>query len=48
MLEEEEILRQGNGEGSRRFFVTDFPEKFSRVGEQFFGHEILNISKIDL
>jgi glutamate racemase len=48
VLEEKEMLRQSEEEGSREFFVTDFPEKFSRVGENFLGHEILNISKIDL
>lgn len=48
VLEEKGMLRQGGDGGSREFFVTDFPEKFSRVGESFLGHEILNISKIDL
>ena len=48
ILEEKEMLRQSGEEGSREFFVTDFPEKFSRVGENFLGHEISNISKIDL
>ncbi len=48
VLEEKEMLRQSVEEGSREFFVTDFPEKFSRVGENFLGHEISNITKIDL
>ena len=48
VLEEKEMLRQSGEEGSREFFVTDFPEKFSRVGENFLGHEISNITKIDL
>lgn len=48
VLEEKGMLRRSTDEGSREFFVTDFPEKFSRVGENFLGHEILNISKIDL
>jgi glutamate racemase len=48
VLEEKGILRRSEEEGSREFFVTDFPEKFSRVGEGFLGHEISNIIKIDL
>lgn len=48
VLEEKGMLRQSGEEGSREFFVTDFPEKFSHVGENFLGHKILNISKIDL
>ena len=48
VLEEKEMFRQSAEEGSRDFFVTDFPEKFSCVGENFLGHKILNISKIDL
>jgi len=48
VLEEKGMIRQGCDGGSREFFVTDLPEKFSRVGENFLGHEILNISKIEL
>lgn len=48
VLEEKGMLRQSGEEGSREFYVTDFPEKFSSVGENFLGHEILNISKVDL
>ena len=48
VLEDKGMLRRSGGEGSREFYVTDFPEKFSRVGENFLGHEILNITKIDL
>ncbi len=47
-LREKGMLRQGKGESSREFFVTDLPEKFSRVGERFLGHKISNISKISL
>ncbi len=48
VLEGKGMLRQSEEEGSREFFVTDFPEKFSRVGEKFLDHEINNITKIDL
>lgn len=48
VLESENIHRQENMEASRRFFVTDSPEKFAQIGKRFFGHEIPNITKIDL
>jgi glutamate racemase len=48
VLEEKGMLCQSGEEGSKEFYVTDFPEKFSSVGENFLGHEIMNITKIDL
>ncbi|RJQ23288.1 MAG: glutamate racemase [Nitrospiraceae bacterium] len=42
------MLRQSKKEGSRKFFVTDAPEKFARTGERFLGEKISNISKIYL
>ncbi len=48
VLREKGLLRQGRGESSREFFVTDSPEKFSLIGERFLGNKILNISKINL
>ncbi len=40
VLEEKGILNggtDGRGEGTRRFFVTDSPERFLTVGRRFFG-----------
>lgn len=48
MLTEKEMLRHADGGGERRFFVTDFPEKFSRIGASFLGRDISDITKIDL
>jgi glutamate racemase len=48
VLAQKGMLRVRKGEVSREFFVTDSPEKFSRVGERFLGHRISNISKISL
>lgn len=48
MLQDNDMLRRESGGGAKGFFVTDFPEKFSRVGEKFLGHEITDITKIDL
>ena len=47
-LGERSLLRDNAGEGSRQFFVTDSPEKFVRVGEQFLGSSISLIQKIEL
>ncbi len=32
----------------RRFYVTDSPERFKRVGERFLGSEIKNIEKVNI
>jgi glutamate racemase len=47
-LGERSLLRDGTGEGSRQFYVTDSPEKFVRVGERFLGSSISLIQKIEL
>ncbi|RJQ54736.1 MAG: glutamate racemase [Nitrospiraceae bacterium] len=43
-----DMLRQDSTDGVKEFFVTDATEKFVRTGERFFGHRIINISKISL
>lgn len=48
VLEENGILRFGKGGVSRKFFVTDAPEKFAVIGERFLDQKILNIEKINL
>ena len=48
VLEQTGLLRQGNGNVSRKFFVTDAPDKFAAAGERFLGHEISHISKVSL
>lgn len=42
------MLRVNKGKVSRKFYVTDSPEKFTVVGEVFLDHKISNISKINL
>ncbi len=48
ILKGENMLRSNKGKVSREFFVTDSPEKFSNTGKRFLGHDISNISKINL
>ncbi len=48
VLEDNGLLRKEGGGSTREFFVTDFPEKFSRIGAKFLGNEITDITKIDL
>ena len=42
------MLKNGEGEGSTHFLVTDGIERFSRVGSYFLGEEIGNIELVDL
>ena len=48
VLEEMNICANDNAEATRKFYVTDSPEKFARVGERFLGLEITDITKISL
>ncbi len=48
ILESENLVRVDKGNVSKEFFVTDSPDKFITTGKRFLGHNIENISKIDL
>lgn len=48
VLEEMNICANDNAKAARKFYVTDSPDKFARVGERFLGHEITDITKITL
>jgi len=48
VLKEMNICANENAKATRKFYVTDSPEKFARVGERFLGHEITDITKINL
>ncbi len=48
VLEEMNICASDNAKATRKFYVTDSPDKFARVGERFLGHEITDITKINL
>jgi len=46
-LEEKGMLCKRENGPSRKFYVTDSPEKFADTGRRFLDHNILNISKIE-
>ena len=48
ILKGENMLRSNKGKVTREFFVTDSPEKFTNTGKRFLGHDISDISKINL
>ncbi len=48
LLAQKDLLRESEGGGSKDFYVTDSPDKFTLVGERFLGQDITNISKINL
>ncbi len=35
-------------EGSRKYYVSDVPAKFSRMASRFLGHEVENITRVDI
>ena len=48
VLEVLDLKSEEEGGSSREFYVTDSPERFVRVGEQFLGRRIEHIEKIVL
>lgn len=47
LLTERDLLRN-DGPGTRRFFCTDAPERFERVGLKFFGEPFDSVQQVDL
>ncbi len=47
-MKHERLLVQDDKPGSHRFLVSDDPEGFSRVGARFFGHELDEITWVDV
>ncbi len=35
-------------EGSRKYYVSDVPAKFSRMASRFLGHDVENITRVDI
>ncbi len=48
ILKEIDLLRQTNPSPSRRFFVTDSPERFRSVGERFLGQSLDMVEKVQI
>lgn len=41
-------LSRSNGQKTDEFFVTDFPDRFRRVGEIFLGRKIEGVTRVDI
>ncbi len=48
VLEREGLLRRENASPQERFFVTDSPERFRRVGERFLGRAMDSVEKVEI
>lgn len=48
MLREKDLLREESNKGTYRYFVSDRPNHFSKVGERFLNREIEGISLIEI
>jgi len=48
VLEENDLLNQSDLRPYYKFFVSDLPQQFKKIGEMFLGREIENLIKIDL
>ncbi len=48
ILEKEGLTRKNNAPPERRYFVTDSPDRFQKVGERFLGHRIEYIEKVEI
>lgn len=42
------LLRKNDAPPERKFFVTDSPDRFRKVGERFLGHKIEYIEKVEI
>ena len=41
-------MLKNNGIGKHKFYVSDDPEKFKRLGSKFFNKRINKVIKVDL
>jgi len=48
ILQENNLLNESKLKPDYKFFVSDLPQQFKKVGEMFLGREIENLVKIDL
>lgn len=48
ILQENNLLNQSEQRPYYKFFVSDLPQQFKKIGEMFLGKEIENLIKIDL
>jgi glutamate racemase len=48
LLSEKDMLRQAADKVIHKFYVSDVPDEFSQVAEQFLGRSLGNITRIDI
>jgi glutamate racemase len=48
VLEEKSLLNSKKRKGWHKFFVSDNPDRFRRIGQRFLGHKIKSVTKIDI
>jgi glutamate racemase len=48
ILDKKSLLASKNGKKYLKFYVSDNPEKFKKIGRRFFSKNIMTIKKIDL
>ncbi len=48
LLLDRRLARTDNAEPLRKYFVTDAPERFRKVGERFLQHPLPNVEKVTL
>lgn len=48
VLEQKELISLQKTNGKQRFFVSDMPQKFSKVASMFFGKKIGEVKRIDI
>ena len=40
------LLEKGGSAGKYRFYVSDYPEKFKKLGRMFLGHPVTNVKRV--
>lgn len=48
LLASRDLLRTADDRGTRRFFCTDAPQRFERVGLRFFGRRFDSVAQVDI
>jgi glutamate racemase len=48
LLKHHRLLRDSTGRASRKFYVSDVPDRFVEVGERFLKSKITHVKKIEI
>jgi glutamate racemase len=41
------LLSDADGEGARKFYISDIPARFSEIGGRFLGRQVLEVERVD-